>query len=192
MTRVVLSIGSNLGDRLARLQSVVDGLGGTVQAASPVYETDPWGGIDQGRFLNAVLIADDPGLDGLGWLRRVQALEQVADRVRGQRWGPRTLDVDLVTCHDGETELVSRENGLTLPHPLAHLRAFVLVPWLAVDPSAELTAAGQRRPVAGWLADLEPADRAGVRWTGLALSLPRPPHTASIRHREANGTDPQA
>ena len=62
MTRVVLSIGSNLGDRLARLQSVVDGLGGAVRAVSPVYETEPWGGVDQGPFLNAVLIADDPAL----------------------------------------------------------------------------------------------------------------------------------
>ncbi|EUA23754.1 7,8-dihydro-6-hydroxymethylpterin-pyrophosphokinase family protein [Mycobacterium xenopi 4042] len=72
MTRVVLSIGSNLGDRLARLQSVVDGLGGSVRAVSPVYETDPWGGVDQGPFLNAVLIADDPACDGHGWLRRAR------------------------------------------------------------------------------------------------------------------------
>ena len=64
MTWVVLSIGSNLGDRLARLQSVVDGLGETVLAVSPVYETDPWGGVDQAPFLNAVLIADDPACDG--------------------------------------------------------------------------------------------------------------------------------
>ncbi|MDT5206091.1 MAG: 2-amino-4-hydroxy-6-hydroxymethyldihydropteridine diphosphokinase, partial [Mycobacterium sp.] len=60
MTRVVLSIGSNLGDRLARLQSVLDRLGSTVQAVSPVYETAAWGGVEQGPFLNAVLIADDP------------------------------------------------------------------------------------------------------------------------------------
>ena len=60
MTRVVLSIGSNLGDRVARLQSVVDGLGEAVVAISPIYETDPWGGVEQGPFLNAVLIAEDP------------------------------------------------------------------------------------------------------------------------------------
>ena len=98
VTRVVLSIGSNLGDRMARLQSVVDGLGGAVRAVSPVYETAAWGGVEQGPFLNAVLIADDAALDGHGWLRRAQELEQAAGRVRGQRWGPRTLDVDLVTC----------------------------------------------------------------------------------------------
>ena len=138
MTRVVLSIGSNLGDRMARLQSAVDGLGGAVRAVSPVYETAAWGGVEQGPFLNAVLIADDGALDGHGWLRRAQELEQAAGRVRGQRWGPRTLDVDLVTCHDGETEVTFRDDGLTLPHPFAHLRAFVLIPWLAVDPDATL------------------------------------------------------
>ena len=61
MTRVVLSIGSNLGDRLARLQSVVDGLDGAVRAVSPVYETPAWGGVEQGPFLNAVLIAPQAG-----------------------------------------------------------------------------------------------------------------------------------
>ena len=105
---MVLSIGSNLGDRLARLQSVVDGLGGAVRAVSPVYETKPWGGVEQGAFLNAVLIADDPALDCHGWLRRAHELEAAADRVRAERWGPRTLDVDLVTCHDGEREMTSQ------------------------------------------------------------------------------------
>lgn len=171
MTRVVLSIGSNLGDRLARLQSVVDGLGTAVLAVSPVYETDPWGRVDQAPFLNAVLIADDPACDAQGWLGRAQAFERAAGRVRGERWGPRNLDVDLIACH-GDTEVISRENNLTLPHPLAHLRAFVLIPWLAVDPDARLTVAEGPRPVAGLLAELEPADRESVRLTGLTL-VPR-------------------
>ncbi len=148
MTRVVLSIGSNLGDRLARLQSVLDRLGDAVQAVSPVYETAAWGGVEQGPFLNAVLIAEDPTLDGHGWLRRAQEMEEAADRVRGQRWGPRTLDVDLVSCYltslNGDSELFSVDDGLTLPHPLAHLRAFVMIPWLAVDPDAELTVGGRK------------------------------------------------
>ena len=173
MTRVVLSVGSNLGDRMARLQSVVDGLGGAVRAVSPVYETAAWGGVEQGPFLNAVLIADDAALDGHGWLRRAQELEQAAGRVRGQRWGPRTLDVDLVTCSEtsgaGDSEIISRDEGLTLPHPLAHLRAFVLIPWLAVDPDATLTVAGVTQPVARLLADLDPAERAGVKLTSLVL-----------------------
>ena len=73
MSRVVLSIGSNLGDRLARLQAAVDGLGETVSAVSPVFETDPWGGVSQEPFLNAIVLADDAGTDAHGWLRRAQA-----------------------------------------------------------------------------------------------------------------------
>jgi 2-amino-4-hydroxy-6-hydroxymethyldihydropteridine diphosphokinase len=171
MTRVVLSIGSNLGDRMARLQAAVDGLGDMVRALSPVYETDAWGGVDQGPFLNAIVIADDPGADGHEWLRRAQALENANGRVREQKWGPRTLDVDLVTCHDGDVEVFSSDDGLTLPHPLAHLRAFVMVPWLAVDPDAELTVAGQSRRVDRLLTELEAVDRDGVRLTGLVLGL---------------------
>jgi 2-amino-4-hydroxy-6-hydroxymethyldihydropteridine diphosphokinase len=171
VSRVVLSIGSNLGDRMARLQSVVDGLRTEVRAVSPVYETEAWGGVEQGPYLNAVLIADDPALDCHGWLRRGQELERAAHRVRGQRWGPRTLDVDLISCHQGDTEVFSRDDALMLPHPLAHLRAFVLIPWLAVDPDATLTVAGGARPVAKLLAELDPADRAGVRLTGLVLGL---------------------
>jgi 2-amino-4-hydroxy-6-hydroxymethyldihydropteridine diphosphokinase len=174
MSKVVLSIGSNLGDRLARLQAVVDGLGDAVRAVSPVYETDPWGGVEQGAFLNAVLIADDPALDGHGWLRRAQDLEQVAGRVRGQRWGPRSLDVDLVACREkgdaGDFEVILRDEGLTLPHPLAHLRAFVLIPWLAVDPDATLTVAGGQRRVEALLAEIDPAERDGVHLTGMVLA----------------------
>jgi 2-amino-4-hydroxy-6-hydroxymethyldihydropteridine diphosphokinase len=169
MSTVVLSIGSNLGERLAHLQSVVDGLDGAVRAVSPVYETKAWGGVKQGPFLNAVLIADDPTLDCRGWLLRSQELEAAAERVRAQRWGPRTLDVDLVTCYDGAREVTSRDDELTLPHPLAHLRAFVLIPWLALEPDATLTIAGEPRRIAQLLDELDPADRDGVRLTELAL-----------------------
>lgn len=180
MTRVVLSIGSNLGDRLARLQSVLDGLcglGASVLAVSPVYETDPWGRVDQAPFLNAALIAEDPERDGQGWLRRAQEFERAAGRVRGERWGPRSLDVDLIACYETDpsddsvlSEVISRENNLTLPHPLAHLRAFVLVPWLDIDPDARLTVAEGPRPVARLLAELDPADRDGVRRSTLTLA----------------------
>jgi 2-amino-4-hydroxy-6-hydroxymethyldihydropteridine diphosphokinase len=170
VTQVVLSIGSNLGDRLARLQSVVDGLGDAVRAVSPVYETDAWGGVEQGPFLNAVLIADDPRLDAHAWLNRAQDLERAANRVRGERWGPRTLDVDLVTCRDEELEITVGDADLTLPHPHAHLRAFVMVPWLDVEPDAALTVAGESRPVEKLLAELDPAERDGVRITGLVLT----------------------
>ena len=169
MTSVVLSIGSNLGDRLALLQSVVDGLGATVRAVSPVYETQAWGGVEQGPFLNAVLVAEDPALDAHGWLRRAHELEDAAQRIRDQRWGPRTLDVDLVTCRDSDGEVTVHDEVLTLPHPYAHVRAFVLVPWLAVDPDAAVTVEGQVRAVAQLLGAIDPAERSGVRLTGSRL-----------------------
>lgn len=171
MSTAVLSIGSNLGDRLAHLQSVVDGmaaLGSRIVAVSPVYETEAWGGVEQGAFLNAVVIVDDPACDGLGWLRRGQQLESAAGRVREVHWGPRTLDVDIVSCRDGFAELRSQDAELTLPHPLAHQRAFVLVPWLAADADAELSGT----PVAELLAGIGDGERAGVRLTTLGLDRP--------------------
>lgn len=172
MSRVVLSIGSNLGDRLVHLQSVVDTLGAAVSAVSPVYETDAWGGVEQGPFLNAILIAEAAGRDCHGWLDTAQDLEEAAQRVREQHWGPRTLDVDLITCHDGAREVQVHDDRLTLPHPYAHQRAFVLVPWLAIEPDAELTVAGSARSVAALLAALDPGERAGVRRTDLTLGGP--------------------
>ena len=68
-------------------------------------------------------------------MRLSQNLENAAERVRGEHWGPRTLDVDVIACFTDGEELVVRDPDLTLPHPLAHLRAFVLVPWLAIDPA---------------------------------------------------------
>jgi 2-amino-4-hydroxy-6-hydroxymethyldihydropteridine diphosphokinase len=89
--------------------------------------------------------------------------------VRARRWGPRTLDVDLVSCSADGTEIVMREDDLTLPHPLAHLRAFVLVPWLDIDPQAALTVAGMPTPVTRLLDDIEPVEKAGVTPTDLTL-----------------------
>ena len=169
MTTAVLSIGSNLGDRLALLRSVVDGLGNDLRAASPVYETAPWGRVEQEPFLNAVVIAEASALDGYGWLRRAREFEEAAERVRAERWGPRTLDVDIVSCRDGAREVISADPELTLPHPRAHQRAFVLVPWLAVEPDATVTVAGERRRVDDLLASLDPQERDGVRRTELVL-----------------------
>ncbi|MCH9766437.1 MAG: 2-amino-4-hydroxy-6-hydroxymethyldihydropteridine diphosphokinase [Actinomycetia bacterium] len=170
MTSVVLSIGSNVGDRMGWLQSVVDGLG-AVDAVSPVYETDAWGGVEQAPFLNAVVVADDPALDAHGWLRRAHMLERAAQRTRVQRWGPRTLDVDIVTCRDPGGEVAVHDEVLTLPHPYAHVRAFVLVPWLAVDPAATLTVAGRASPVKELLDAVDPAERAQVRRTEQVLRI---------------------
>ncbi|MFC8934082.1 2-amino-4-hydroxy-6-hydroxymethyldihydropteridine diphosphokinase [Rhodococcus sp. NPDC057135] len=166
MTRAVLSIGSNIGDSVAHLQSVVDGLGSAVVAVSPVYSTAPWGGVEQQDFYNAVVVVDDPEADSVEWLRRSQALEEAADRVREQRWGPRSLDVDVVDCEG----VVSSDPELTLPHPRAHLRAFVLVPWLDVEPDATLIVDGRTLSVAEILGGLDRSEREGVRTTDVVLA----------------------
>ncbi|MEV6274369.1 2-amino-4-hydroxy-6-hydroxymethyldihydropteridine diphosphokinase [Nocardia sp. NPDC051832] len=172
MTRAVLSIGSNLGDRLAHLRSVVDGLGEyRVRAVSPVYRTAPWGGVDQADFLNAIVLVEDPEFDCMDWLRAGQRLEQAAERVRTVRWGARTLDVDVVWCAEGDRPVRSADPELTLPHPQAHNRAFVLVPWLEVDPAAELEVGGVLRPVRELLEQLEPAERDGVHRTDHILAV---------------------
>jgi 2-amino-4-hydroxy-6-hydroxymethyldihydropteridine diphosphokinase len=156
MTRAVLSVGANLGDRLDHLQSAVDGLGSALAGVSAVYQTAPWGGVEQDDFLNAVLLVDDPDTDARGWLTRARALEAAAGRVRALRWGPRTLDVDVITVEG----VRSAEPELILPHPRAHQRAFVLVPWLDVQPAAVLPGHGAVRDL---LDRLPPAERAGLR-----------------------------
>lgn len=155
MTRAVLSIGSNLGDRMATLRGAVDTVRPWLCAASPVYETPPWGPVPQDPYLNAVLIVDDPAAAPLDWLHRAHAAEQAAGRVREVRWGPRTLDVDVLDV----AGVTSEDPTLTLPHPRATERAFVLVPWLAAEPGAEVAG----RPIAAWLAELPGAELAGVR-----------------------------
>ena len=139
MSRAVLSIGSNIGDRLGYLQLAVDGFADRLVAVSPVFETPPWGVTEQEPFLNAVLIAEDPDATPTDWLAGAQRCEQLAGRTREVRWGPRTLDVDVITV-DG---VVSDDPVLTLPHPRAAERAFVLLPWWSADPEAELPARGK-------------------------------------------------
>jgi 2-amino-4-hydroxy-6-hydroxymethyldihydropteridine diphosphokinase len=146
----VLSIGSNVGDRLATLRGATSAFAPWLVAASPVYETPPWGPVPQGNFYNAVLVVDDEAASPADWLARAQAAERSAGRTRDVRWGPRTLDVDVVDV-DG---IRSDDPDLTLPHPRAGERAFVLVPWLAVDAAAQLAG----RPVVDWLAELPAAD----------------------------------
>jgi 2-amino-4-hydroxy-6-hydroxymethyldihydropteridine diphosphokinase len=160
VTRAVLSLGSNLGDRFAHLRSAVAGFGASVRAASPVYETAPWGGVEQDDFLNAVLIVENPDVDAWGWLRRGQELERAAERVRAVRWGPRTLDVDVVTVDGPDGPVVSDHPALLLPHPGTPERATVLRPWLDIEPNAVLPGHG---PVAALLAALGPGAEDGMR-----------------------------
>ncbi|MFR9795207.1 2-amino-4-hydroxy-6-hydroxymethyldihydropteridine diphosphokinase [Streptomyces sp. MS06] len=164
----VLALGSNLGNRLENLQGAVDALEDTpglrIKAVSPVYETEPWG-VDPGSqpaYFNAVVLLKTT-LPPSSLLERAHAVEEAFHRVRDEHWGPRTLDVDIVAY----ASVVSDDPQLTLPHPRAHERAFVLAPWHDVDPSAQLPGRGA---VAGLL---DAVTRAGVQpREDLELRLP--------------------
>jgi 2-amino-4-hydroxy-6-hydroxymethyldihydropteridine diphosphokinase len=140
--RAVIALGSNMGNRLETLQGAVDALEDTpgmrVKAVSPVYETEAVGGpATQPNYYNAVIVVKTT-LGPLSLLERAGAVEDAFSRTREVRWGPRTLDVDILTYDD----LVSDDPRLTLPHPRAHERAFVLAPWHDVEPDAEVLGRG--------------------------------------------------
>jgi len=141
--RAVLSLGSNLGNRLETLQGAIDALEDTpgvrIKAVSPVYETAPWG-VEPGSqpsYFNAVVLLKTT-LPPSSLLERAHAVEEAFHRVREERWGARTLDVDIVAYAD----VVDDDPHLTLPHPRAHERAFVLAPWHDVEPEAQLPGVG--------------------------------------------------
>jgi 2-amino-4-hydroxy-6-hydroxymethyldihydropteridine diphosphokinase len=163
----VLSAGANLGDRLGTLQGCVQAIAGLpdtdVLAISPVYETTPVGGPPQPDYLNAVLLIQT-GLPPRDLLEATHGIEAGFGRVRAERFGPRTLDIDIIS-YAGQ---VSDDPELTLPHPRAHERAFVLAPWHDIDPDAELPGHG---PIEQLLAGL---DQGGVRKVPAAV-LQEPP-----------------
>lgn len=154
MTRAFLGLGANLGDRLAGLQAAVDHLaatgGITVLASSDVYETAPIGP-PQPDYLNAV-VEIETTLEPRELLRRCLEIEAVLGRERGERWGARTIDIDLLRFDD----LAMDEDDLVLPHPRMHERAFVLIPL------ADLTGAAAAAGV----------DPSGVRRWGQPLAVP--------------------
>ncbi|WDV53538.1 2-amino-4-hydroxy-6-hydroxymethyldihydropteridine diphosphokinase [Streptomyces coeruleorubidus] len=166
--RAVVALGSNLGNRLETLQGAIDALEDTpgvrIKAVSPVYETEPWG-VEPGSqpaYFNAVVVLKTT-LPPSSLLERAHAIEEAFHRVRDEHWGPRTLDVDIVSYAD----VVSEDPQLTLPHPRAHERAFVLAPWHDLDPEAQLPGRG---PVTGLL---ESVTREGVApRADLELRLP--------------------
>lgn len=165
-SRAVVALGSNVGDRLAHLQAAVDLLAGrpeiTVEALSPVYETEPVGGPPQPAYLNAVALLA-VRMQPAELLRELLAVEAVRGRARAERWGPRTLDLDLVA----QPPYAGCYGPARLPHPRAHERSFVLRPWLDVEPTASL-------PDHGAVADLLAALRTdGVRRRD-DLTLARP------------------
>ena len=168
---VVLAIGGNLGDRWRILQGGLDAIAGLgrvrVLAVSPVYESVPVGGPPQPDYLNAVVLARTtlPPRDLLDGLHEIEA---AFDRVRMVRWGARTLDIDIIASGDERSD----DPELTLPHPRAHERAFVLAPWHDVDPDAVLPGLG---PVA---ALLERTDSSGIRRAKTGLVVPAAPPTS--------------
>lgn len=157
MIRAVISTGSNMGDSRAHLATVPEFFhndpASRVLKTSRVYSTPPWGKTDQEPFFNQVLIIKTERTPA-ELLAVCQQLEQDAQRVRTEKWGPRTLDVDLIEVLGQRHEVISTSPELTLPHPHAHERAFVLVPWLEVEEHATLGG----KPVSSHLAQLDPED----------------------------------
>jgi 2-amino-4-hydroxy-6-hydroxymethyldihydropteridine diphosphokinase len=146
-----VGIGSNLGDREDNLRLAVELLsveeGVDVTAVSEIRETEPVGPVEQGPFLNgAVRIETDLGPGEL--LERLLAIEQRLGRVREERWGPRTIDLDLLLYGDEAVD----EPGLTVPHPRLHERRFALEPLADLAPSLEIP---RRGPISTLLAELE-------------------------------------
>lgn len=131
--KATISLGSNLGDRFQYLQNALDSInaltGTQVHSVSPVFETDPVGGPEQGLYLNAVAVVKTV-LSPEQFLAATQNIELEQNRERNEHWGPRTLDIDLLAM---DTEVRSTPE-LELPHPRAHERAFVLLPWSFLDP----------------------------------------------------------
>lgn len=144
--RYVISVGANLGAAETVVRETIDELAtrleGELVAASSLYRTSPVSDVEQPDYVNAVAIVDSP-LEPGDALVMLQSLEDRADRVRDVRWGPRTLDLDIVTVD----AILSEDPLLTLPHPRAHERAFVLIPWLEVEPDAVLPVRGKVREI---------------------------------------------
>ena len=139
---IYIGIGANLGDREKTLQEATDILNAkpeiAVVAASAVYETDPVGVVDQPYFLNAVLQVHT-SLSARNLLNCLLAIERKFGRLRETRWGPRTLDLDILLYGDAIINLP----GLQVPHPHLHERAFVLVPLCDLKPDLKHPVLGQ-------------------------------------------------
>jgi dihydroneopterin aldolase / 2-amino-4-hydroxy-6-hydroxymethyldihydropteridine diphosphokinase len=162
-TPVVIAMGSNIGDSVETLHDATIALYGLLDVVevSPLVETDPVGGPDQPAYLNAV-VTGTTHLAPSSLLTGLLEIERVHGRTREVRWGPRTLDLDLIQYGDPvfDTDVRLDTATLTLPHPRAHERPFVLVPWLLAEPEAALRVGGEVRRVADLVAGL---DTSGVR-----------------------------
>jgi 2-amino-4-hydroxy-6-hydroxymethyldihydropteridine diphosphokinase len=136
VTLAVVGIGSNLGDREALIRRAAELIGAT--RTSTIIETEPWGDPDQPRFLNAVAEVETT-LPARSLLAHLLDVERRLGRERvGRRWGPRTIDLDLLLYGDERID----EPGLVVPHPRLHERAFVLEPLAELDPTREIPGLG--------------------------------------------------
>ncbi|WP_210604880.1 2-amino-4-hydroxy-6-hydroxymethyldihydropteridine diphosphokinase [Brevibacterium oceani] len=153
-----LNLGANLGDARDTLDQAVEALERhpeiSVEKRSSLYRTAPWGGVEQNDFLNLGLIVTTT-LTAAELLAVAQGIEVACGRTRELRWGPRTLDIDLIRFGTGGHELVSDTDRLTLPHPRAHERAFVLAPWAELDADVTVLTPQGRRPIGELLDDLD-------------------------------------
>ncbi len=168
---VVVALGANLGDPRATLQKAVAEVaaipGVRVRTVSPLVETDPVGGPEQPAYLNAVLVGETM-LSPRDLLAGLHAVEHAHGRTREVRWGARTLDLDLVQVGDPGTpsEVRSDDPTLTLPHPRAAERGFVLVPWSLADPEGRIRVGDDVVPVAEVLSRVDTAGvRPGPEWS---------------------------
>lgn len=161
MSRYAIGLGSNLGDRLAAMRGAVGRLGelGTLTALSALYETAPVGGPEQGAYLNAVVVVEaDEAPDAM--LAALAGVESEFGRVRDERWGPRTLDLDIVAW-DGPPVT---GKALTIPHPRAAERRFVLEPLVEVWPDAVVGSGLSATAALGGVADQQVDWLAGSGW----------------------------
>jgi dihydroneopterin aldolase/2-amino-4-hydroxy-6-hydroxymethyldihydropteridine diphosphokinase len=162
-TPVVIAMGSNIGDSVETLHDAAVALYGLIDLdeVSALVETDPVGGPDQPAYLNAV-VTGTTHLAPVNLLAGLHDIEAAHGRTREVRWGPRTLDLDLIQYGDPvfDTDVRLESPTLTLPHPRPHERAFVQVPWLQAEPEAALRVDGEVRRVADLVAGL---DTSGVR-----------------------------
>lgn len=138
--KAVIALGSNIGDTKANLDLALKMLreATDVKQVSSYYSTKPVGYIDQPDFLNAVCIIESE-LPAMALLAMLQGIEKVMGRERTIKWGPRTIDLDIIQYGD----LISKAEELTLPHPRAHERKFVLEPWHEIEPDAILLTHGK-------------------------------------------------
>lgn len=149
MHKYYLSLGANLGNREQTLHQAImmlqDNTSLCVTAGSSLYETPPWGKVDQPAFINMACIAET-NYSGISLLTVCQEIEQKLGRVRHEKWGARTMDIDIVYSDD----VVSHTDRLEIPHPYITQRAFVLVPLQEIAPALQI----QGKPISYWLQQL--------------------------------------